>query len=567
MYFISSAFQEYCIDNKRSHFKNLVNEPINGREKLIRIDSLHMQKKVDVIDDEVIFIIYKGPKRDNVIQQKKYGLKGIHSLFEYSISQYDNSCVACIKILKGYYPPREFVRSFNVFSVKYLESRVIFRLGEKDVNKGRIILHIQRRTEFYSSPQLLTILGFHQQMFKNAKQASIKTVKFQNHRSIFKHKKKLLLKKIKSGMYNPNYDYNKNRYLPQVIKIYCDQVESSIESESVNKLVSVMPGFSENDCGNYDYYPINPIILKLNGAFVNSFKLKLTDESCQQLKLSTGFATYIKASLMPVDENLKMARQEYITVLSSDTPSKIMYPNNVNNSFSINLPKILQKGGYNKWYMSLLNISLPSITPNIHEGENKIIIYNEAKEQIARIIVPEGYYKDANEILDKISREMNEAGVLTDIEEIGRFSFINIGSEKKTLKISTNLALALGLVNDVTVKLMVKLELDVSDPYLSDFEPDLRITNNSYCKLICDQLSSTYFGDANEEILRFLPLTKIKKQAHYFQEFYQKIRVEINSSTLTKLSFRLTKENSTGLIQFQNKDVATHLTLLIEREN
>ena len=565
MYFISSAFEKFC-SNKRSDFTNLVNNPINGRDHLFKIDSLHIQKKVDIIDDEVIFIVFKLRKK--LPRGGESLVEGEHSLIHYSIMKKGGTCVACMRILKGYYTSREFVRAFNVFSVKYLESKIIFRVGDRGKYKDKIIVNVRgKTTEVYPSIELIKGLGFSESAFKNMSDVMFNSVKFQMHKNIFKHKDNIRFKKMKTGVYNPDNDYDIKKYLPQLIKVYCDQAEGTIESESVRKLVAVMPGFNENDCTKYDYYPINPLIVKLRGAFVNSFRFTLNNESSEQLKLSSGFATYIKASLLPRKEKDEMATEEYITCLSSDSSSKIMYPKNVNNAFTITLPKVLHKGPYRKWFMSLLNISMPSTTPNIHDGENKIIILDDENIQVSRLEIDEGYYNNADEILNAMVWSMKNSEIFTDLSDNGRFSFTNTGNGKKTLKISTNLALILGLINDVSGKLWIKLELDPQKPFISDFEPDMKITDYSYCKLTCDQLTSTYFGDSHEEILRFLPLQKVKKHPHYFQEFHHRIKVEINSSTLTNLSFRLTRENSTDLVNFQNRDISTHLTLLIEREN
>ena len=564
MYFISTAFDKYC-SNKRSDFTNLLDNPIDGRDHLMKIDSLHIQKKVDIIDDEVVFITFRLRKK--MLKGKESSEEGKHSLFHYSIRKKGSTCVACLKILKGYYSSREFVRAFNVFSVKYLDSTIIFRVGDRGKYKNKIILNVRgKTTEVYPSTELISGLGFTETIFKNMNEALFKSAKFQAHKNIFKHRDNFRFKKIKTGVYNPDNDYDKNKYLPQIIKIYSDQAEGVIESESVRKLVAVMPGFNENDCTKYDYYPVNPLIVKLRGAYVNSFRFILTDESSKQLKLSSGFATYIKTSLLPTKERNDMASEEYITCLSTDASSKLMYPQNINNSFTIGLPKVLHKGPYRKWFMSLLNISMPSITPNIHEGENKIIIFDDENIQVSKIDIKEGYYSNAEEILNVMTWSMKNTEIFVELSDNGRFSFTNTGNGKKTLKISTNLALILGLINDVTGKILIKLELDPLQPFISDFEPDMKITDYSYCKLTCDQLTSTYFGDSNEEILRFLPLQKVEKHPHYFQEFYHRIKVEINSSTLSNLSFRLTRENSKDLVNFQNKDVSTHLTLLIERE-
>ena len=132
-----------------------------------------------------------------------------------------------------------------------------------------------------------------------------------------------------------------------------------------------------------------------------------------------------------------------------------------------------------------------------------------------------------------------------------------------------NLALTLGLINQLPPEKMdvMDLTLKPTESYIASYEPDLKITENLYCKLLCNELVQSYFGDKNEEILKFLPLRNSSQQKSFFQEFHQKTKVEINSSSLSSLSFKLTRENANELIQFENKEVPTHMTLLIEREN
>ena len=132
-----------------------------------------------------------------------------------------------------------------------------------------------------------------------------------------------------------------------------------------------------------------------------------------------------------------------------------------------------------------------------------------------------------------------------------------------------NLALTLGLINEMPGHSLDILDLTLkpSEAYICKYEPDLKITENLYCKLLCEELVQTYFGNKNEEILKFLPLRNSSQQKSFFQEFQQKTRVEINSNSLNNLTFKLARENSSDLMQFENKDVATHMTLLIERIN
>ena len=562
MYFISTAYKKYC-RNKRSKFENLVKKPINGTKFLMRIDALHIQKKFDVIDDDVLFITYAGQSEDSMAKQLEHGLEGEYSLFRYSISQHTSSCVICIKFKRGYYTPTEFVLSFNIFSARYLERKFILRLTEKN----EIAMHIKKRTSCHISSNLLKIWGFDTSQLPRTKKNLKTTSKFRQHSSLLNPRKDYAFKKLKTGIRLSEKKFDINYHLPQIVKVYCNQVENSIESSSMRRLAGVMPGVYDNDRKKYNFYPISPMDLRLGSSFINSFEFKLADENGETLKLGSGFASYIKVSMVPHDENAIM-NKEYLTCLSSDKVSKSIYKNNSNNSFSIHLPKTILRGPFTKWYMSLLNISMPTSVPNIHEGTNTFDVYNSGNEVITQIHIPPANYTSAQEIINTCRSSLkNHANINIGITKVGRISFQNVTNDQRILKFPKNLALILGVVNSIDNESLAILTLDPHVPFITDYDPDLKITQHLYCKLVCEQLCQTYFGDTNEEILRFLPLIDSDSTKSYFQEFHQKIRVEINSSSLNKLSFKLTRENSPELMNFENNHTPIHMTLLIEREN
>ena len=590
MYFISSAYQNIYPDNKRSLFKNLLETPISGDNLCIKIDSVHLQKKIDVVDNEIIFISYTDPSNDTLENHRAKGLIGKFALFEYSISHHVRSCVVCIKFLPTYYPIKEFARTFNLFAKEYLENRVLLTTAHD--SDARLALIVKSKCDVIASFSYLKILGFAPSTFVTYTKKIEDHVKFKNHAYMLDPKKKYYFKLIRSGVKYARNSYNKSFYTPQIIKIYCDQVSYSIESSKAKKLVAVLPGFEDNNCQKYDYYPTNPIKIKLNGSYLNSFKFKIADEQGKQLKFSTGFATYINASLVTTENTSKM-NEEILTMISSDQLSKKIYTNNENNCFTIHLPKTLFKGPYRKWFMSVLNISLPSISPNIYSGENTITVTeiddvieedannvdtteknkkrkkNQNPNPYTVTIVPANY-KTIDSLLAQFSRPIQKkTKVVVGVESVGLVSFVNESQRLKKISMHPNLALTLGLINQLPPEKMDVLDLTLkpTESYIASYEPDLKITENLYCKLLCNELVQSYFGDKNEEILKFIPLRNSSQQKSFFQEFHQKTKVEINSSSLSSLSFKLTRENANELIQFENKEVPTHMTLLIEREN
>ena len=587
MYFISSAFYDTCPDNKRSLFKNLLQTPISGDDSWIRIDSIHLQKKIDVIDNDIMFISYRQATDGHLTAQINEGLEGKFALFEYFITHHKDTCIISLKFLPTYYPINEFIRTFNLFSTKYLEKRVLLNCSANSPNK--VTLAIRSNCEIYASPTFLKLIGMNPRLYGRVYKNQEKQPKFKNHSHMLDPKKTYNFKKIRSGVKHASKKYDKTIYTPQIIKIYCDQADYSIESSKVKKLVAVLPGFSDNECQKYDYYPIDPMTVKLNGSYLNSFKFKIADENGKQLKFSSGFATYINVSLIKKNLKSKM-NEEYLTVRSSDPLSKQIYTKNENNFFTIHLPKTLFKGNYKKWFMSILNISIPSVSPNIYEGENTITVTetydppddNSNTDDIKRgkkknqdpnpytLTIKTGNYKSIDDLIAQIFRPMKKnTKVIIGVETVGLVSFVNESRNLKKIRMHPNLALTLGLINEMPAKSLDVLDLSLkpSEAYICKYEPDLKITENLYCKLLCEELVQSYFGDKNEEILKFLPLRNSSQQKSFFQEFQQKTKVEINSNSLNNLTFRLARENSSNLIQFENKDVATHMTLLIEREN
>ena len=561
MYFISTAYDGYCY-NTRSKFENLLKDPINGSKHVMTVEAVHLQKKFDVFDESIMFVSFMDNIDQNETSKIKKDAQGEFSLFKYSISFHNNVVVAGIKLEKGYYPATEFVQSFNLFSTRFIQSKIIMRQN----NENKIEIIIKSNATFFANEELLSVLGYNTELLNNSKKNFRTSAKFKKHSLLLNPKIKYNFKKIRPGIKKAQIPFNKNLHLPNIIKIYCNEANNIIDSGKIKKIAAVLPGVLKNDCMRYDFYPINPIKINLRSSFINSFRFRLGDEEGNRLKFSDGFATYIKVSVDQASKKNNM-EEEYITCLSSDPTSKKMFSENMNNSFTIHLPKTLERGPYKKWYMSLLNISMPTSIPNVHKGQNSIHILNVDRLQKDIITVPAENYSTAHEIIRAVKDNLEKQNIKMWMENNGRIAYQNIGNEEQTLKIDPNLALTLGLINEIKIGSTPLVVLTPFDLFMSEFQPDLKITQHLYCKLICGQVKQTYFGDSNEEILRFLPLKTLDKVSSHFQEFYQKIRVEINSSSLNMLSFRLTRENSSELMNFGNDEIPTHLTILIEREN
>ena len=92
--------------------------------------------------------------------------------------------------------------------------------------------------------------------------------------------------------------------------------------------------FTYNLCKVLGFDLKKHLSVNINLNFVNSLE---SDENDNQLKFSAGFASYIKASILSVnDDNMTT---DYLTCLSNDKISKTIFPDNKNNSF------VIQGGG------------------------------------------------------------------------------------------------------------------------------------------------------------------------------------------------------------------------------
>ena len=96
-------------------------------------------------------------------------------------------------------------------------------------------------------------------------------------------------------------------------------------------------------------------------------------------------------------------------------------------------------------------------------------------------------------------------------------------------------------------------------PYL----PDLDVGKLKHAKIMCNEITPTFFGGKHEKILSFINLdsgTKIKDSMFY--EFKYPLEVDINAQHINALHFNIIAENSKNEIMFCNKK-PVFITLLI----
>lgn len=98
-----------------------------------------------------------------------------------------------------------------------------------------------------------------------------------------------------------------------------------------------------------------------------------------------------------------MGSHEFYVTLPSDSSFKY-HPNNKPCSFKTKLHTALQLKG--QWEVSLVEISLTHTFYNVVKGKNEIFLSEVSREPVQTLRVTEGYYKDSEELLREITKNI-----------------------------------------------------------------------------------------------------------------------------------------------------------------
>ena len=85
-----------------------------------------------------------------------------------------------------------------------------------------------------------------------------------------------------------------NTYLPSLIKIYCLQLQETIESSAYRRLLAICPGINKNDRNTYVYEPLTEYFIPVAVSDINQLHFEIKDEQDNFLELGVGAATYIR---------------------------------------------------------------------------------------------------------------------------------------------------------------------------------------------------------------------------------------------------------------------------------
>ena len=97
--------------------------------------------------------------------------------------------------------------------------------------------------------------------------------------------------------YETNNKLRQNTYLPSLIKIYCSQLNETIESSNFSRLLCVCPGIDMNDSNTYEYQPLTEHFSDIAVSDLEKLNFELKDEKGSLLELDIGAATYIRLKI------------------------------------------------------------------------------------------------------------------------------------------------------------------------------------------------------------------------------------------------------------------------------
>ena len=245
-----------------------------------------------------------------------------------SINNTISRCIISSKLMK--------ILGFNI----HKSQRTIFQMGE-------ISLSDLKKIAFYS--------------FNKFPKKSIKTIG---------------LDLMTGKDYESSKELRQNTYLPSLIKLYCFQLDESIESSNFTRLLAVCPGIGKNDSNIYEYQPLTEHFSGIAVSDLEKLSFEIRDEKDSLLELDVGAATYIRLKINQNNDDINM---DTINIFSNDKKSKQLYPGNTNTNFTIQLPTTLSQGSAKRWTIKLTSLSMPpadiSITKDF--GFFKVKVYDQ----------------------------------------------------------------------------------------------------------------------------------------------------------------------------------------------
>ena len=336
--------------------------------------------------------------------------------------------------------------------------------------------------------------------------------------------------------------------IPQLIKIKCDNIESSINNTIHDRILGM---FSPEKNVDYcikqfktkEYFPLSTTLL-------SSIKINFVDESNNNLHLLPGPASFVKLHLRKMIEQTKIVR------ISSESTQN--FTTNTNSSFTVLLPSALTF--YGKWKSALSSISFRPDFATLPRKCSLSVSYKKSLQKADETLTFEAGTYSLEDLVKKINDHFTNNATYKTVYlnlnvRTGRYTLLcgpHIGSE---IKIDKDILLILGYdfqELSLTSKPYVKFN-DLSYRKSIEFTelPNEKALHPLYIIVYADFVESSIVGSGYSRVLKIIPVSEEKNRKLIEFEHLEFFNVENTNMTTIKVELR---SHDGELIKFNNDE-------------
>jgi len=379
--------------------------------------------------------------------------------------------------------------------------------------------------------------------------------------------KKVLVPKVKyldSSLVSDTINLS-DRIFPKFVRIVCDNIQPQIFDSSFSKdLVIFTPDYAQKE--NYTFKEIESIdYIPLLNSQLSEIKIRLLDETGDQLQLLAGHASFLKMVLKEVP----FEKKSFNLRLTSRTTET--YPDNLQYRFKVRLPSKLNLDS--TWRVCLNSINHPALFSTfLPEKNTRQIIFRKFSggDDVVKYIFMDNY-EYSNEILvAELNKFLTEKSIGSCQLNIFKKCIITV-TEPGTFYISQFLAKILGHTNGVheddaiTIKLYGTTEYQ-KDPttgaYTVEFENPMEISylKPNYLMMYSNIVKSTIVGGEHLKLLRVIPMRSTDLE-YVISEFKHKEFYELENNEVDVIEIILTTHDGRYANFIAGQDVIVNLEL------
>ena len=305
LFCVSTANSDLFKDNFRNTFTNhLPQFPDKSFNYKMSLGSIHLEKSFRTIGrNEIIFLLFNlhyNELESKYQDESDYIPNTIHKHFLHKFIKDQKEMVELVIILRPgrYRNTFELVDTLN-YDLTQLGVNEYILFKQPD-DKNKVTLTVTKSiTRCIISSKLMDILGFNTHKSKrpisHLREISYKTlIKLANYsfRMLVKNKKIVGFELMPGKSYETKNKIRQNTYLPTLIKIYCLQLDETIESSNFTRLLAVCPGIDKNDRQIYEYQPLTEHFSSIAVSEMNKLNFELRDEKDSLLELDVGAVSF-----------------------------------------------------------------------------------------------------------------------------------------------------------------------------------------------------------------------------------------------------------------------------------